>query len=840
MKYISVIIALLSLFTACDMGGSESVSGGKAVVSVTIGADGIQGRTVKPSLALQEVTEWELLGGEQGEEETELTRFSGVYGASFSIDAGTWSFTLIGYKENAAILEGRITEQAISSTETNTLNFRVAPVLEGEGTISITIELPTGSGVTEARVFKDGQLDTTIAPVDDKIVFEGSYTAGAYYFSVRLYKGDDLYGAVSEAVHVWPSLQSEKAYTLTNEDLNLAYTITYHLWGGETETGYYRYTDATTLIMPSRADYAFKGWYENADFSGDAVAILAGGEGDKDFYAKWAAVSQTPSGLSLADSLLWISSNAEENGAYGITINANEALAPTMLYYDVGNVSITLNGGDAERTVSLNSAGALFTINSGVTLTLGNNVSLQGLGGSYNSNGNTTPLINVNSGGTLTMNAGSKISGNRNSSYTSNGGGVYVNGGTFAMSGGEISGNTANYGGGVSVSGGTFAMSGGTISGITASYGSGYGGGVYVSGGTFAMSGGTISGITASNGSGVSVSGGTFAMSGGAISGNTANYGGGVYVSSGMFTMSGGEISGNTANYGGGVYVSSGTFIKQSGGVIYGANVDDSLKNTASNGNGYAVYVSTYSDSKIRNTTAGVGVVLDSSIIGSAGGWETSLSSDLSFAQSLAWIRANAEEDGIYNITLSANEVVSPQTLSYDGKNVNIMLSGGTSERTISLNSSGSLFAIGNGVTLILGNNVTLLGRNNNTTGLVKVNSGGTLEISAGAKISGNKNTSSSGGGAYIDGGTFTMYGGEVSGNTAFRGGGAYVSGGTFTKRGGTIYGSDADESLKNAATNGGAYGHAVYISDSKKRNTTADVDVILNGSVSGSAGGWQ
>jgi hypothetical protein len=68
------------------------------------------------------------------------------------------------------------------------------------------------------------------------------------------------------------------------------------------------------------------------------------------------------------------------------------------------------------------------------------------------------------------------------------------------------------------------------------------------------MSGGTISGNTANSSGGVYVWVGTFTMSGGAVSGNTAtsyslsaSYGGGVYVGGGTFTMSGGEISGNTA-----------------------------------------------------------------------------------------------------------------------------------------------------------------------------------------------------------------------------------------------------------------------------------------------------
>jgi hypothetical protein len=87
--------------------------------------------------------------------------------------------------------------------------------------------------------------------------------------------------------------------------------------------------------------------------------------------------------------------------------------------------------------------------------------------------------------------------------------------------------------------------------------------------------------------------------------------------------MSGGEISGNTASFsGGGVCVyGSGTFAKSGDSAIYGSDADTGLKNTARANNyyGHAVYVDA-SPVKIRNTTAGSGVSLDSSASGAAGG----------------------------------------------------------------------------------------------------------------------------------------------------------------------------------------------------------------------------
>ncbi len=51
----------------------------------------------------------------------------------------------------------------------------------------------------------------------------------------------------------------------------------------------------TTLPVPQREGYAFGGWYENADFSGNVVDVVEKGSyGDKVFYAKWV---NTPGGI---------------------------------------------------------------------------------------------------------------------------------------------------------------------------------------------------------------------------------------------------------------------------------------------------------------------------------------------------------------------------------------------------------------------------------------------------------------------------------------------------------------------------------------------------------------
>jgi len=155
-------------------------------------------------------------------------------------------------------------------------------------------------------------------------------------------------------------------------------------------------------------------------------------------------------------------------------------------------------------------------------LTLQGKVTLEGV------NDNYYTLINVY--GTLNISGNVKITGNKRSDRGSDsGGGVCVrDGGTFNMSGGEISGNEKfPFGGGVYVeAGGTFYMEEGTINNNKAIY---RGGGVCVE------------------------DGGIFRMNGGIISGNEVSS----YMSS-------------TTSGGGGVFITTGAYFRKTQGTIYG------------------------------------------------------------------------------------------------------------------------------------------------------------------------------------------------------------------------------------------------------------------------------
>jgi len=209
---------------------------------------------------------------------------------------------------------------------------------------------------------------------------------------------------------------------------------------------------------------------------------------------------------------------------YTITITNSFSLDHTI-YFNGSGKKIILLGDNITRSIfydNSSSSSGLFSIENGVTLELGNNISL---------NNTSDYVVSVKNGGSLIMNNGSTIYG---SQYRS-----VVSSGTFIMNGGTIRDNIYNQyleysdGGGVGIYGGTFTMNNGSISNNN----------------------------SRSNGGGVLIYSGTFIMNGGTIRSNNANFnGGGIYVDKlGSFIKSGGIIDDtNTAIIGKVVYVENG------------------------------------------------------------------------------------------------------------------------------------------------------------------------------------------------------------------------------------------------------------------------------------------
>ena len=221
----------------------------------------------------------------------------------------------------------------------------------------------------------------------------------------------------------------------------------------------------------------------------------------------------------------------------------------------------------------------------------------------------------------LKMNFGNIL----NNVATSNGGGFYLNDVDFIMEDGLISGNSVTSssssngnGGGVLSTNANFTLNGGTISENTAS---GNGGGFYVysdetDAKTVNMSNGNILKNTAKNGGGFAITGAnlTATMDGTNLSENSATNGGAIYINSSNFNLEKGTITKNTVTENGGAfYINDNSVVNlndgkidnnkaKNGGGFYQTQTTNSTittlsgscevsKNTATDGNGGAVYI---------------------------------------------------------------------------------------------------------------------------------------------------------------------------------------------------------------------------------------------------------
>jgi len=777
------------------------------------------------------------------------------------LEPGTYNLVINAYKDSGKLqLAARGTPDGVITiiAGRNTARTVTLKALFSGGTGTFTWAITVPQGVTTASMKitpanAGGTNEETVSLHLNNYTGSRTLNSGQYNLTFNL---ESPSGRVvwKELLYVYQNLVSDFTFEFTNAYfINANYTVTFNSNGGSNvgEQSVLHGGTVTPPVDPIKRGYAFSGWHSDTtlvspwDFNTAIIDSFT-------LYAKWELVNVVP-GETLATKLNWLQNNAQSDVDYTVEVNADEVISPHILSYSGRtNIGIIL-WARARRIISLLSTGSMFVVESDVTLVLDDNITLQGRGD------NTASLVEINSGGTLLMNTGSAVTDNTSSSRA--GGGVYLYGGTFTMSGGEISGNT-----------------------VSPSASSSFGGGVCVNGGTFTMICGKISGNTAYS------------------SNSYASNGGGVFVEGGIFTMSGGEISSNTAynssyanGSGGGVYVNGaygGTFSKTGNSIITGwgddtanGNVVKNSSGTVLSNRGHAVYATRNSITKRKETTAGSGVNLyyhggpDSSIYsgewdnyiisfspnggngntvyqsinagsditlpgGSSlsmlghtfGGWnenaegtgttytagstyipnnDTTLYAKwehgkpvvivpgATLADKLAWLQASTLSNVDYTVEVSVNENIAPNTLSYsDRSNIGIILTGTGTQRVIGLLSTGSLFTVESGVTLVLSNNITLQGSSNNNTCLVRVNEGGSLLMNTGSVVSGN---ASGGGGVNVLRGTFTMNGGTISGNThSYGGGGVNVLSGTFTMNGGTISGNTVSSSISMGG--GGVY----------------------------------
>ncbi len=488
------------------------------------------------------------------------------------------------------------------------------------------------------------------------------------------------------------------------------------------------------------------------------------------------------------------------------------------------------------------------------------------------------------------------------------------NGGVFNMYGGKITGNTGGVGAAVNVYGfsgstdigeeyepGTFNMYGGEISGNSGTTGT-----VYIRNYAKAnITGGSIhDNTTTKSAAGLYLQANASAALGSVeITDNESGANGAIYVGdNASLTTDGTRITGNSAGaLGGGVFVAgSGSTVKLSGATVITGNKADSKDNNlylsgsavadpAGLSDGASIGVTAAStpaaigtdgsesklayftsDSVYREITVKNGqlyIDTDPSHSHCVCGTGSGIGCDHASLVWSAWESASALPSGSGNYYLTEDVQLTDVQSIGAGEQVNLCLNG----HTVKAADNCRIYTIGKEAVLSItdcqGAAGKLTGGNSAYGGAININRMAVFNLYAGT-LTGNKaRTNSSGAGdeggaVYMQsgndsehGGTFNMYGGEISGNSAGVGGavrvqggssasaagsinifGGRISGNTATRGGGIFASDDATVTVSggsisdNTATNtADAGGGAIYAS-----NVTLD---IKGGSISGNTG---
>lgn len=96
------------------------------------------------------------------------------------------------------------------------------------------------------------------------------------------------------------------------------------------------------LAIPEKTDYTFKGWYENAEFDGNAVTTAETG---KTYYAKW---ELTPVAATMT------ATTSKSDYLVNTPVDVNIAIAPGTDMYKILNGSVALTYSDEVEKVELN------------------------------------------------------------------------------------------------------------------------------------------------------------------------------------------------------------------------------------------------------------------------------------------------------------------------------------------------------------------------------------------------------------------------------------------------------------------------------------------------------
>ncbi|MDY4465346.1 MAG: hypothetical protein SPE30_03540 [Candidatus Treponema excrementipullorum] len=492
------------------------------------------------------------------------------------------------------------------------------------------------------------------------------------------------------------------------------------------------------------------------------------------------------------------------NGAT-VKVGTNVTCTGGVIVQRGGSLTLTQGGridGTGLSGIKNSSGGAVYIEGGTFTMESGSAVT----GGNVSANGGA---VYVDSG-TFTMNGGTISHGNA----MLGGNGVFVNIGDFVMNGGEITecGKDSQPGNGAvmiykSSSGdgaGRFVMKNGKIHRNSATQGAG----VFVNGGTFEMSGGSISdneaiGPTGSGGA-VYVYNGSFDMSGNATINNNQSSmdAGGVYVGStfsvsGSPTITGNTVSGTANN----VYLPRTKTITIGTGGLSGGTI--SVTAEAMQPKGTARITNSDVPGAANKITSDISLYSVEENIATIDGGTAVYLSDVEVAYKKS---SSAPGKTLGSFEYASKTKCTEITLL---KDITPTTASGVSwpivcNWTCTLDLNGHAINREQDVEINEGQVIKIFSPGNLTIKDSSANSDGTGGT---GKITGGFNDGDQddgGGGIYMEGGSLTLESGSITGNKTLKdGGGVYVSSGCeFTMTGGSITDNTAN------ANGGGVYVH--------------------------------
>ena len=149
--------------------------------------------------------------------------------------------------------------------------------------------------------------------------------------------GDNAFASMSTKLIYVDNLTQKSTVESTQGFTNSVFAITNGGTFAENAT-----FEEGKLAIPEKTDYTFKGWYENAEFDGNAVTTAETG---KTYYAKW---ELTPVAAKMDVT------TSKSDYLVNTPVDVNIAIVPGTDMYKILNGSVALTYGDEVEKVELN------------------------------------------------------------------------------------------------------------------------------------------------------------------------------------------------------------------------------------------------------------------------------------------------------------------------------------------------------------------------------------------------------------------------------------------------------------------------------------------------------